>query len=65
MDERFVVHLCLLVVVVRTHRFKCSHLQAEHTQGEDVGFGGQIGIIYVVFELLDEYESTLSIYGER
>lgn len=43
-DQRVVVHDCAVVVVVAVHGLKGHHFEEEHSDGEDVCLGGDVGV---------------------
>ena len=65
MDEGVVVDGGSLVVVVADHGLESYHFHEDHTQAEDICFGGYVRIVIGIFQFLCIYLCTFSNSGAR
>ena len=52
MDERIVVDLGRLVLVVALHGLQAHHLHEDHSQAKDISFWGYVRVIVQLFQFL-------------
>ena len=65
MDEGVVIHECTVVVVVSVHGLEGHHFEEEHSDGEYVCFGGDVGVVIEFLQFLTKLNNTLSNYGAK